>query len=283
MVLPVDNFEEVKEWIDRNVNEDGYLYPPYVSKWRVDSKTYEPIEEISETKRCAHLYKIPPSHKIFINNFTGAVEEFRNGLGGLILYLLSYLFGNRLQFHGWWVDGRISMSTRSNDFRITKSTICNFISHSLDSVLKWDPHDRNLFLNIIYMESKSPSYEWDWERFITEYMVFDGCFNLAKSLYKIKANSHRKRFDAICDRFNIPYQEKRDIIKKISQLRNDLFHRTLWDGAMPGQSPSEISFMASQYLRKINQRIISALLDYRTPYINTGWWYLGVSSFDPPK
>lgn len=283
-ISPVDNFKVIKEWIETYTNADGFMYPPFGSRWEIDSRTQEPIKEIPKTKRCAHLYIIPISHKITLYDVSVEIQEFRYGLGGLVVYLLSYLFGTRLQFYDWWIDGRIPINkkVRTNDFFIDNSTISNFISHSLSIFNKLNVKERMLFLNILYMNSKWSSYEWDWERFTIEYMIFDGCFNFAKSLFNIKANSHKQRFIAMCEFFSIPYKEKIDLINKIYSLRNNLFHNALWDNSMPGHAVSEISVMASRYLRYINQRIIPAILQYRTPYVKTPWWVLGYHSFDLP-
>ncbi len=85
--------------------------------------------------------------------------------------------------------------------------------------------------SILLMFSIAPCYEWDWERFNIEYMVFDGLYKMAEKIYGIKASSHKKRFKLCCDKFNIIYNEVN--IKKICEIRNDLFHETFWDKGMP--------------------------------------------------
>jgi hypothetical protein len=280
IISPVDNFQVIKDWIETFTNVDGFIYPPYGSRWKLDLRTEEPIEEVPKTKRCAHLYTIPISHKIKLFDVSEEREKFRYGLGGFVVYLLTYLFGTRLQFFDWWNDSRIPINNRANDFYIDNSTISHFISHSFKIYNGWNVNDRNLFLNILYMHSKAPSYEWDWERFTVEYMIFDACFNLAKSLYRITANSHKQKFNVICNKFGIHYEE--NFINKIYRLRIDLFHKMLWDNKTPGHSVSDMSFMAPEYLRSFNQRIIPALLNYMTPYIKTNWWVRGYHSFDLP-
>ena len=132
------------------------------------------------------------------------------------------------------------------------------------------------------MHCRAISYEWDWERFAIEYMVFDGCFKLACLIYNLDSNcSHSERITYLCEHFGIPI--KNDLVKDIVQLRNQLFHETLWSNSQPGTAVKGSAFMQSYNLRRLNQRVIPALLDYRNDYVKTGWWFLGPFSFDKPK
>ena len=65
--------------------------------------------------------------------------------------------------------------------------------------------------------------------------------------------------------------------KKICDLRNELFHETLWDGSQPCTAVNTDAFMCAYHLRRFNQRLIPALLGYNNEYVKTEWWSL--SSF----
>jgi hypothetical protein len=135
-------------------------------------------------------------------------------------------------------------------------------------------------INVLFMQSRAPSYEWDWEQFSIEYMVLDGCYKLATSLGIIKEKpSHADRIKALCRTFGIPIND--ELVGKIVNFRNELFHETLWDGSQPCTAESSFAFVLPFHLRRLNQRLIPALLGYKTQYIQTQWWVLGVFPFDP--
>jgi len=210
-------------------------------------------------------------------------KAFRKGPGGFIIHLLAYILGTRLQFYDWWFDGRIPIESTHNIY-ISKQTLEDFLSHSYNIWRSWDHNFKNIFINILYMHSRSPSYEWDWERFTIEYMVFDCCYNLSKELNLLIKKKKRRMHDMahICEEFNIPYDDT--LINDIVKLRNKLFHKALWDDSNPchSLSISKYNQLYDYHLRRLNKRIIPYLLGYHTAYINTGWWHLGTFLFDKP-
>jgi hypothetical protein len=286
LVSPIVDCEQVENWISESTHEDGFLYPPMKRTMKVDSLTMEHLEEVPKTKRPALLHRIPASHEIVLFDAPDTQESFRKGPGGFVIYLLSYILCTRLQFHDWGFDGRVPIESTHNIF-ITKPIIEDFLSHSYNTWLSWDQQSKIMFTNLLYMHSRSPSYELDWERFTIEYMVFDCCFKLAKNLniinLKNKKIGHRERMKIICDKFKIPYEQ--DIVNDIVELRNTLFHEALWDYSKPCFSLrfSKYNQLYDYHLRRLNKRIIPYLLGYYTPYINTGWHYLGTFIFDKPK
>jgi len=288
LVSPIVDCEKVKNWVSEYTNKDGFLYPPMQHTMKVDPSTMEDLEEVPKTERPALLHRIPASHEIVIFDAPDNKETFRKGPGGFIIHLLAYLFGTRLQFYDSWFDGRVPIESTHN-IVVKKPIIEDFISHSYNTWLSWDEKAQTMFSNLLYMHSRSPSYEWDWERFTIEYMVFDCCWHLVEYLNmlelknKYKHIKHRDRIKCVCDGLKIPY--KQELIDDIVELRNVLFHEALWGNSNPCYSlPSSKSYELYDYhLRRLNKRIIPYLLGYYTPYINTGWHYLGRFIFDKPK
>lgn len=286
LVAPVAHCDEVEKFVLDNTNEDGFMYQPLSRIFRVNPATMEKIEEIPKTERPALLHRLPASHELLLYDGPQTVEAFRKGPGGFIIHLLAYILGTRLQFYDWWFDGRIPIESTHNIF-ITKPTIEDFLSHSYNTWKKCDDNLKRLFINVLYIHSKSSSYEWEWERFAIEYMVFDCCFKLANDLRILKSDnrriSHSKRIESICNEFKIPYEQ--ELVKDIIKLRNAMFHEALWDCSNPCLSSkfSKYNQLYADHLRRLNKRIIPYLLGYRTPYINTGWWFLGKFSFDKPN
>ncbi len=111
-----------------------------------------------------------------------------------------------------------------------------------------------------------------------EYMILDACHKLSVKLHSIKDGGHGKRINILCQKFGIPLGSA--LTDKIVKLRNDLFHEMLWDNSEPCSGASSDTFMLSFHLRKLNQRLIPALLHYRNSYVQTVWWCLGSSNFD---
>ena len=148
------------------------------------------------------------------------------------------------------------------------------------------------------MHNLSSKYEWDWEKFMMNYTVFDGSFKLFASMNKIKDRiktilppgnkqggrkdriKHEERFKVLFELYGIPYHE--EYINQIIFLRNDLFHQTIWDGGLPTSAEDKYNgFYHHLSLKKINLRIITAILGYQTDFIKEPWWSIHRVVFDP--
>lgn len=276
----MDGYEDACKWIEEYAHRDGFIYPPISHTVEFDSITGKEVRKIPKTERPSLLHKLPISHKVIIEQPISKTNV-READASFLVHLLSYVFGTRLQFKDWWFDGRIPIKPTLN-IHIIHSTIEDFVSNSYQTWKKWTDKQRKWFVNILIMYSRAPSYEWDWEHFIIEYMVFDGLFKLAERLYGCHAQTHKERFKAICNKFGIQFNK--DLIERIYKLRNDLFHQSLWDRGQPctGKVNSDAYFQPL-HLRRFNARLIPAILGYNTPFIKTKWWYMGTSAFDKAK
>jgi len=288
-ISPIPDYDEAAAWVDKYVNEDGFLYPPFEHRVEVDPITTKYLKEIPKTERPAHLHRIPASHELCLYD-SGTSEDIRPGPGSFVIHLLAYLFGIRLQFYDWWIDGRVPIleKAKSHNIAFDQNTVEDFLSHCYKMWKGWREKEQKLITNVLFMHSRVPSYEWDWERFTIEYMVLDGCYRLAKSLHlthkkqrkQKKTRNSAEPIEILCQSFQIPYDD--DLARKIVNHRNELFHRTLWDSSQPCTAVSNSAFMLPFHLKRFNQRLIPALFEYKTPYVRTGWWFLGNFSFDPP-
>lgn len=252
----VDNFHETLESIKKIVNRDGFIYLP------------------------ATVHRLPSSHHI---EFETAIvkekkekKELRRGLLGFMMHIIGYIFGVRLQFHDWYFDGRIPFDSQHN-ISITKGKLEKFLVHAINKFTNWEKDKQISFVNILYMHNRVPSYEWDWEKFIIEYMVFDACWKFS-GLEETTNTKHGKRIGKICTEYKL--YRKNDVIKKIVKLRNDLFHESLWCGEMPCIAADNDDFFVSYHLRRLNQRLIPALLGYNSAYVSSDWTCRGSYSFD---
>ncbi len=271
----MDDFDLIRKYVEDNTHKDGFLYPPQIKSMRVDPSTMEDIEEIPKTRRPALTYKLPSSHKISLH-MKGDENDIRTKDAGLVIHLLAYLFGTRLQFSDWWHDGRIPIkSTHNVDLSVI--TAENFISKSLVNWRQWNECHKQWMLNILIMHSRAASYEWDWERFTIEYMVLDGIYKLVSEQFGLKGRPpHKQRLKILLDQFEMEYDD--DKVNEIYELRNDLFHQSLWGKGLPCTHKAS-AFYGQLNLSKINNRLIPAALGYETKYIRSSWLSLAHQYF----
>ncbi|MGB8318910.1 MAG: hypothetical protein WCE54_12340 [Ignavibacteriaceae bacterium] len=278
IIEPIPKFDENFEWIKNYLNKDGFIYPPIAMNYRIDFSSNK-REEIPNTEKPALLHKIPPSHNIMIDNPIYSVE-YRKWDLNFIIQMLAFIKGVRLQFAEWWFDGRVAIKN-TNNLSINASTLNEFISHSYKKWKDLDEPYKKWFINILFMHNRTSVYEWDWEKFMMNYTVFDGSFKLFAAINKIKNRiKHEERFKVLFDFYEIPYHE--EYINQIIFLRNDLFHQTIWDGGLPTASEDKYKgFYHEISLKNINLRIITAIIGYKTNFIKTPWWSVHRVAFDP--
>ena len=272
----VPDYERASAWVSEHTNRDGFLYPP--ASYSADQSG----REIPHSLRPALLHQVPPSHDLALD-CPGTSEPLRRGPGAFLIHLLAYLFGTRLQFEEWWVDGRIPIKP-AHGIRCTRDVVGDFLSHSLRTWNSWPEKSQRLLTNLLFMHSRTTLYPWEWEQFANAYKVFDGCHRLATDLRMLalpKEPPHKERIRTLCKHFQIPLNA--DVIEAIVRLRNGLFHETLWDGGQPCSDGNNSSFYAAHHLQRLNQRLIPAMLGYKTPYVQTCWWSIGSFSFDSPS
>jgi hypothetical protein len=276
IIEPVTDYDDALKCLIKESHRDGFIYPPICEEGQINPKTSRHTKRVPRTRRPALLHRIPPSHRLTIQSRAG-MHELRIGPAGFLVHLLGYLYGVRLQFHDWWVDGRLPLKMQHNIY-LTDECAQSFLSGSYGRWKSWTSNQKDLMTNILYMHARAASYEWDWERFAIEYMVFDGCCALAKGLFrKLKLSNHEKRLVNICKHFGIPLNK--DLFNDIVKLRNGLFHKALWGNAQPCTTVKGNAFLIPHHLRRLNQRVIPALLGAPIEYIKTPWWTLGTFAF----
>ncbi len=271
-LYPIKEFEETREVINKEANLDGFFYPPVMHTVRQSLEVVNNNLEIKEkvvsnSNRPVHLFKMPASHKIeIIRPVSG--NDPKKGDGLFLTYLVAFHFGIRLQFCDWWFDGRVPVKIE-RDFCATHSATENFIDKAYGVWSKASDDGKKLLTNLLFMQSRVKSYEWDWERFLISYMVFDGCYKYLKKKNNWGKIPHKDRFKAVIDYFKMQYDQ--DWVDRIVDLRNKLFHETLWDGGQPCNANSTLSVTATFHLAKLNSRIITAIFGYKGEYIQSSW------------
>jgi len=277
--IPISGLGEIISEIQEEVNEDGFIYPPVTETYTTnlidrDGKSI-PIEKARwtpkpDTKRPALLHKLPVSHKIEIDKFDDC-ESFRDKDGGFLLHFIGYLFGYRLQFIDWWHDGRIYMKGR-RWAKLKHGVEFDFISRAYETWSGWNISEQTRFTNILYMHCRSDTYEWDWERFNINYMVFDACYKMTKEIKGLSYCRHSDRFGVLFENYGL--QEKEGEVQQIVSLRNDLLHETRWDGGQPCSSEHN-GYRQADNLKRISDRLILAIVGCNTAFIHSPWWSIG--------
>lgn len=273
-IFPIEDYDKYAKLIDEYTHRDKFYYPPLTHQVNIDIKTQKPLDKIPKTERPASLYQLHPSHIIKIKNTTESLEQLRKGATGFVIHLLAYLFGRRFQFCDWWYESRVPMDNHHNVF-LYEGEAQEFMQHSFAQWKTWAPDKQQYFTNLLFMHSRTMSYQWDWERFMMEYIIFDGCWKFYSN-GKIKC-THQERLRRILSDLGMKIDNTG--IDTIIRLRNDLFHEALWDKGQPCSGGSSEAFYAYYHLRRINQRIIVALLKYQTRYICTDWKSMGTFKF----
>jgi hypothetical protein len=272
-VAPLPDFKERQESVAKRANPDGFAYPRRVvtvqqNAFPSPNGDPSPWEEIPGTERPGLVDRLPPSHEIVL----GALDANANcrvADGAFVVHLIGYLFGARLQFGDWWLDMRIPVKT-THGVHVGVQDAAEFVSTAYKTWQMWDGRARKLMTNALYMDARSPCYEWEWEGFTVNYMVFDALYRLAVECLGVQKANHRERFKTLVDRFGLADDEQR--WSEIYGLRNELFHEALWDNSHPCTDGSTSAAYASLNLRHLNHRIIPALLGFDTRYIASPWW-----------
>jgi len=279
-IYPVENYNELFAIIKEQTNRDGYYYPPLVhtviqQHEIVDGQLKIKEETVPNSSRPAHLFTLPASHYIEISDPV-LIDDPKAGDGLFLTYLVAFHFGICLQFHDWWFDHRVPIKI-DRDFHASHSETEIFINKAYDRWRESTPDGKKRLTNLLFMQSRAKSYKWDWERFLIYYMVFDGCYRYLNIYFGVSSNNHKGRIKAIIDHFSMHYDQT--WVDRIVDLRNDLFHETLWLGGQPCACNLSHAWKAAIYLSNLNSRIIHAMLGHNGEYIQSSWVSRSMFSF----
>ena len=217
------------------------------------------------------LFQMPASHTLTLD----AVAAQRSADAAFVMYFLGHIFGFRLQFEGWWFDGRLPTQEAAGGrwwSFLSETKVSGLLSDAYRVWRAWPSSERTRFTNLLYMHVRSFSYRWDWERLTVRYMVFDGCYKMARALGYVNKVPHKLRLDAMLAWAGMPTDSAS--VEGIVDLRNYLFHEALWDSRQPGTA-SRKGFKHADDLWRISDRLLFALAGYTGDYVKIGWWNSG--------
>jgi hypothetical protein len=274
---PAPNFPEALASVAEITNADHFVYPPtvYTAKGRSFNEDANTWTEVPKTRRPALLHRLPPSHFLHLDQ-QPANGDLRSADGAFLIHAVGYVFGHRMQFYNWWFDGRVQMKSAHHAY-VSPGKASLFLATAYSSWRGWKPPAQNRFTNALYMLCRGPSYEWEWEQFTIYYMVFDALYKTANELHGVSADKHPERLAAMSQRYGL-FQDK-TLFSRITKLRGDLFHEALWAGGQPGSSPADDSWSQVGNLRRICERLVPAIVGFKTDYVATPWNSIGATVF----
>lgn len=284
---PLPELADLLGGLQRSVHPDGYLYPPrqhqvqYVwprlHRYRIVRATrrlllrvrakfgaLDPAVEdaallgqvpkiVPQSTRPAFLWCLPATHSVTVDHSID--PEFRHGDGGFVIHLAGYLYGKRVQFQDWQFDGRVAYSHSAHAVYPTPSTAAHLFSKGFNTWRTFPMKKRRSFVTALYLHTKVPSYEWVWEQFMIEYMVFDALWKITG----LSGAGHRDRIKTACSQFGLPFDEH--VPGEIVNLRNNLVHEAVWEEQTPGFALTHHGWDRTHQLRALNQRLIPAILE----------------------
>ncbi len=271
------DFDDTVAWMKNHSDYDGYLSPPVetVGTWQESNQASHSIYYVS---RPTSLYKVPATHELYLNAESDDLAALRNADSGFLVHFIGFLLGHRCQFWDWWVDLGVSVRSHADYHILTDDSIGKCLDLGMTSFRQWNERERTVFINAMYLHNRSVGYLFDWERFHSEYQVFDAFYAVAGSRFRLPNVKHPKRFEVSCKHFGLYWHP--DLVKNIVHLRNDLIHEALWSGQMPGTAPDDDSFYMPIWLHKFNQRLGLAILGFTNDYVRSRWNGLSTIAFN---
>jgi hypothetical protein len=256
-VEPLDDFAQRKECFDRLLVSDGgmkVLYPPTVVTERLDCGRWMTVPG---TERPASLYLPPVSHKLVLSSRSEA-SSLRNTETFFVLQFLGFLYDRRVQFWDWQLDTRLLIQPRNCSFYVYGAEA--LLSKALARYRSLDRKRQSMLTNMLYLCQRSWHLYWEWERFLMEFMVLD-------SVRSFLANRTKPNWKDMIEGLGVPFDNNR--IERMRNLRNDLFHQGLWNGAIPGFSVSDVPMTE---LRGLIERLVASLLGIGSSFSKSVWW-----------
>lgn len=277
-ITPFSDHAKRLEAVQKDSNKDGFYYPPQFP-YSVDLATNKLKEKVEHSEKPASVFFLPPSHQISIQSPVCADGE-KGTDEALIVYLLAYIYGTRLQPSKWKFDGRVPIKSVSHTY-ITDAICLDFLEHVYKWWISLTESQRIKFVNLLYVYTRATSLEWDWDAFLHQYMVFDALYNFHlefKPYLKELKPTHKMRFNILCDAYSVFNEE---LVNRIYNARNNLFHEAMWVNSTIGfGSLDGDAYQLPYYLATLNAQLISSITGYKNEYARSPWWTRQTLEFD---
>jgi hypothetical protein len=268
-IRPVEDHAHRAAALSNELHRDGHFYPSAIHQVTFpDPRDESKMEPVPKTSRPAHLFYLPPSHRLTLTAPVDSVPS--TGDASFLVQLLAYLYGTRLQLDGFQFDGRVPVAHTTHHIWLGDRALATFVDTAYQG-WRAEPADRRLRLtNILYMHSKAPSYDWTWEQYLIEYLVTDAIYDYCVRSLVATPVAHADRIFELCRRYGL-HIPSNTVVEALVRMRNELFHEAQWQGERPGYRITIEAHDNSRMLRSLNQRLIAAALGGANAYATSSW------------
>lgn len=263
LIQTLPKFDKIIKSIKEQVNSDGFIYPPIVE---MHNKYSLNQESIPNSTREAPFYTLSPTHTIEVDKL--ATKKGNAQLLELVVNYIGFVYGYRAHIISKPFDRRIYLKSNADHSIPSLEWLTESLKKLIDFWDELSEKNKKTLNNLLFLHSRAPIYEYTWERFLLEYQVFDSLWRIGKDIKLYLGGNHSERITIVCTKFNMMIDES--LIKSIVDLRNDLFHQSLWDKNTLDYD-SHRTVTQCLYLDKLNQRFLFALLGYTGGYITMPW------------
>ena len=119
---------------------------------------------VPNSMHTSEMRRLPASHILTIKQ-AGEIDPKR-GIGALLLHLIGFLSGSRLQFTDWWFDCRIPLA-KPHSISIYKPCIPTFLDKAVQYYRHINTRSRRIALiNALLLQTQAISINHEWEKFI---------------------------------------------------------------------------------------------------------------------
>jgi hypothetical protein len=237
---------------------DGWFYPP------LDPEFLAANDIGNKHISLAPWFSLPQSHRIVLT------RDSNEELAVFLIAVLGLLKGLQLVPEGSGHFYRTPIEPGTLADMTARSSACKRILTlgreywlRFSSVRKW-------IFGAVHWHLFGPSYEHPFEQFGVAYSVLDTCWRIHSHVANVKGNvRHARRIVELCAAYDLALPTWATIAgdsSRLSELRNEYFHESLWGGQPVGFAhPVDVPDISLE-LFWFNTRLLLALLGEHSSY-----------------
>ena len=182
------------------------------------------------------------------------------------MHALGCIFGAELQFSDWTVTGR-KRPSEGGAFGPSQESVSAALRILPTWYGKQSSDAKRVITNALFMHNHTPSYEWEWERFLWQYVAFDGCWFALQGIGN--QTPHHLRLKKFAKYYDLVIEEA--AFAEWVRIRNELIHEVSWGGAMLGLQADIRARKAYLPLRSFTTRALLAVMGFGSDSVKTDW------------
>lgn len=276
---PVSDFEEVVSHVKKSYHSANGFCFPVSTHFKYKKETEGEVFVDREVSRSPvfqpETFRFWSTHEFCLKRKSiGDLNNFSQNPSFYFLQVIGYISGYRIMPATFWFDGKVpnrpthNLIVRNTDKVIEKAN------------LAWENMDENArksLVGIFYLYNRSASYQWHFEKFSHDFMIFDSALRFYK-----KHIDHftlgKNRYSEFLDKVDISYDPKS--VQAFADMRNDLFHEIKWGQGTPCFFSDDEVLYKSLELRRMLHAVLGRLIGLEGSYFQNDWKCLGTYLFD---